>query len=409
MLLLDNFRIVDEVSDFFGSLVIENGMIKEVLDRRAKLLNGASYIDGGGLVLMPAFVDLHAHFREPGALEKESLASGSLAAAAGGFGTVVCMANTSPVTDTVEKAAALKRRGDAVGLIDLYPALSLSRAMDGKELSQITQKDAARYTRLFSEDGKDIKDDDLFLAAFKAARRAGKGSGIPVSCHCDLDGEDHATERALRLGKKAAAHVHLAHVSTARAVSMIRRAKQEGGSVSCEATPHHLSLTGSDAHMLGAETFGKVAPPLRSEADRQALAAAVADGTVDAIATDHAPHTQDDKARGAPGFSGLETAFAVCYTTLVKPAADGISLSKLSSLLGGAPARILGFGGAGPQGRGRIARRYRADLCVVDPNVRWTVNTSLFKSNGKNSPFEGRALYGKVVMTLHRGRVVFQE
>ncbi|MDR2766876.1 MAG: amidohydrolase family protein [Treponema sp.] len=411
-LVLNNFRIVDESQDFHGSVIVEDGMIAEVLEGEARAAGGL-VIDGGGLVLMPALVDLHAHFREPGAPEKETLESASLAAAAGGYGTVVCMANTDPVTDTLAQAAAIKHRCDALGLIDLYPALSLTRGMEGKALSEITRAAHSEVTRLFSEDGKDMPDERLFLAAFAASRRA----GVTVSCHCDLDGEDAATGRALRLAARADARIHLAHVSTAAAVDLVRGAKQRrsgpaGCPVSCEVTPHHLALTEADAAALGADSFGKVAPPLRSEADRRALVAAIAGGAIDAIATDHAPHTKAGKERGAPGFSGLETAFAVCHTTLAAPGSaerDTISLSRLSSLLSAAPARILGLGAAGPRGRGRIAPAYRADLCVADLDAAWTVDPAAFKSRGKNSPFAGRGLRGRIIMTLHRGGVVFQQ
>ncbi|MDR2181445.1 MAG: amidohydrolase family protein [Treponema sp.] len=414
-LALNNFRIVDESQDFYGSVIVEDGMITEVLEGAARAA-GALVIDGGGLLLMPALVDLHAHFREPGASEKETLESASLAAAAGGYGTVVCMANTDPVTDTLAQAAAIKQRCDALGLIDLYPALSLTRGMKGTALSEITLSGNGDVTRLFSEDGKDLADERLFLAAFAAARRA----GVTVSCHCDRDGEDAATGRALRLAARAGARIHLAHVSTAAAADLVRRAKQRrngsaaGNPVSCEITPHHLALTEADAAALGADSFGRVAPPLRSEADRRALAAAAAGGTVDAIATDHAPHTAADKARGAPGFSGLETAFAVSYTTLAAPEYSAgrdtgpVSLSRLSSLLSAAPARILGLGAAGPRGRGRIAPAYRADLCIADLDAAWTVEPAAFQSRGKNSPFAGRVLRGRIMMTLHRGAVVFQ-
>jgi dihydroorotase len=340
------------------------------------------------------------------------------------------MANTNPVTDTMFQAAAIKNRCDALALIDLYPALSLTKGMAGKELSEITQKIDTNIVRLFSEDGKDPADDQIFLAAFTAARRA----GLSVSCHCDLDGEDSATDRALRLAEQAGARIHLAHVSTAAAIDLVRQAKQRRNSgaantegiaasagtrdpVTCEVTPHHLALTEADAAALGADSFGKVAPPLRSEHDRQSLIAAIGDGVVDAIATDHAPHTAADKERGAPGFSGLETAFAVCYTTLAAPedshlgkreGAERISLSKLSSLMSASPSRILGFDQAGAQGRGRIVRGYRADLCIADPDAEWTVTPESFKSRGKNSPFAGRRLRGKIMMTLHGGRIVFQ-
>ncbi|MDR0403353.1 MAG: amidohydrolase family protein [Treponema sp.] len=455
MLFLDNFRVVDESSDFFGSVVVENGFIKEVFRRGERPTGGPAddpasdwaarpraaadmVLEGGcpgngGLVLMPAFVDLHAHFREPGCGEvsaKETLESACLAAVAGGYGTVVSMANTLPPVDSVGRAAALKNRADALGLIDLCPALSLSRGMEGTELSEIIKlpdRGGEHFVRLLSEDGRDMARDDLFLAAFREARRA----GLPVSCHCDLGGEYAAVRRAIELAARAGARLHIAHVSTKEAVDLIRGLKarrngtdkaapaertagegfppveNEGFELSCEITPHHLALDEKDV----SAAFGKVAPPLGSGADRLALLEALADGTADAVATDHAPHTRADKASGAPGFSGLETAFGVCLGVLAAPevpAGPGgkLSLKKLSSLMSASPARILGFGG-GPLGRGKIAPGYRADLVIVDTEAAWTVDPGNFRSRGKNSPFEKRELRGKVIMTIHRGRVVF--
>jgi dihydroorotase len=260
----------------------------------------------------------------------------------------------------------------------------------------------------------------------KEARRL----GIPVSCHCDAGGpeaeaakaagelrrvwsrieENNAVRRALELGEQAGCHVHIAHVSTRESAEMIQKKKlrgERGGFfVSCEATPHHIGCTEADARMLGDESWGRVNPPLREEADRRAIIEALRDGTIDAIATDHAPHRGADKDKGAPGFTGLETAFCVCLTELVL-GAGGLDLRRLSSLMSAAPARILGLAGDGPQGRGRIAPGLRADFVVVDPGAVWTVDPRGFKSRGKNSPFAGRELRGKILLTIHGGRIVF--
>jgi dihydroorotase len=324
--------------------------------------------------------------------------------------------------------------------------------MEGKELSGIGEvppraKDEARIPLMLSEDGKDLADEGLFLAAMREARRI----GVPVSCHCDFGGgeaeaakergdarsvlsrieENNAVRRAIELGKRAGCHIHIAHVSTKEAVEMIRRARAElrektggeggaprngavGGNaeggvfrLSCEATPHHLALTEERARELGEESFGRVNPPLRAEADRQAILEALLDGTIDAIATDHAPHSPAGKAGGAPGFSGLETAFAVCYTELVRklPHAEGSpGLGRLSALMSAGPARVLGLA----SDRGRIAPGLRADLVVVDPEASLKAAPAAFKSRGKNTPFAGRELFGGVLMTIRGGRVVFE-
>jgi len=401
---LRDFRIVDETNDFLGSIFIENGIIKKIIsENNINDIKADITIDGRGFgssaVLMPAFIDLHAHFREPGFPQKETLESAALAAAAGGYATVVCMANTSPVTDMAEKARALKARSDALGLIDLYPVLSLTKNMEGRELSEIKdlsiEKLSAAGVLMLSEDGKDVEDDALFIAAMGEAKRL----RVPVSCHCDLGGENSATRRAIELGKKVGGHIHIAHVSTKEAADFIRITKQSlsansGFTLTCEATPHHIGATEEDARRMGDKTFGRVNPSLRSEADRQAIIAALHDGTIDAIATDHAPHSEADKAAGSPGFTGLETAFAVCRSHL----AD-IDLRRLSALMSANPARILGL-----QDRGRIAEGLRAYLVMVDTEAAWKVEPEQFKSRGKCSPFAGKDLRGKVLMTLNGGR-----
>jgi dihydroorotase len=475
-IIFQNFRILDEDTDAPGSVVVEDGLIRDVIPGPAPRFPGEVLVIDGSrqeaagrpppgrgilrdmeppLILMPALVDLHAHFRDPGFPSKENLESAALAAAAGGYGTVVCMANTSPVIDTAEKAAALKARCDRLGVIDLYPVLSLTMNMEGSELSGITALSgisalpgtsalpgpAPVYRpRILSEDGKDVAEDGVFLAALAEGRRL----ALPVSCHCDAGGpeaeaakkagqgrsfwsrleENHAVRRAIDLGMKAACHIHIAHVSTREAVELIRQAKARQGreagggfTLTCEAAPHHIALTSETAAALGEESFGRVNPPLRTEADRQALIAGILDGTIDAIATDHAPHTMEDKEAGAPGFSGLETAFGVCFTALVREGggasgAGGLSLRRLSALMSAAPARILGLGGdpqgRDPEGRGRIAAGLRADLAVACIGTPWTVDGARFKSRGRNSPFEGRELSGRILLTLQQGRIVYQ-
>ena len=438
--ILKNFHLIDEETDIVGRVIIEDGIIAAVLpgcgpaEEEGMTIDGRRFLSpsspSSGLpLLMPAFVDLHAHFRDPGFPEKETLESGSLAAAAGGFGTVVCMANTNPVIDRLETAVSIKQRADALGLIDLYPAMSLSTGMEGKELSGISElhgQAGAYLPLLLSEDGKDLADEGLFLKAMAEARRL----GIPISCHCDYGGgeaeaakkagqprkvwsrieENYAVRRVIDLGKKAGCHIHIAHVSTKEAVEIIRQAKKEapgnsGFRLSCEAMPHNFRLTEEDAEKMGGESFGRVNPSLRSQADREALKTAILDGTIDAIATDHAPHTLDDKAKGAPGFAGLETAFAASFTEL-GPVIDSntiVSLQRLSALMSANPARLLGL-----NDRGRLKEGFLGDLVIINKEASWQVEPELFKSRGKNSPFLGHRLYGKVLMTIRGGRIVFQ-
>jgi dihydroorotase len=271
---------------------------------------------------------------------------------------------------------------------------------------------------MLSEDGKDVADDELFLAAMGEAKRL----GVPVSCHCDLGGEVNAVRRAIELGKKAGCHIHIAHVSKKETVDIIREAKKslagDSGSLpathyplstthfflTCEATPHHIGATENDARRMGGENFGRVNPSLRTDEDRLSLISALFDGTIDAVATDHAPHTEADKAAGAPGFSGLETAFAVCLSFLASPPIPHFPspFQQLSALLSANPARILGL-----RDRGKIAAGLRADLAIVDIQARQKVDTAKFKSRGKCTPFADRELQGKILMTLNAGKIVF--
>jgi dihydroorotase len=480
-LALQNFRIVDESADFFGSVIIEDGLIKKIIPRTRfpelhKNPDDKNYpcvIDGnnfpGDPVLMPAFIDLHAHFRDSGisgnAFPSETLESGALAAAAGGYGTVICMANTKPVIDSTEKAFNIKQRSDVLGLIDLYPVLSLSKNMEGRELSVVAVKSGSKESYLplmLSEDGRDIADDALFLAAMGQAKEL----GIPVSCHCDFGGpeaeaakaagrprqewsrieEINAVRRVLDLGRRSGCHIHIAHISTAEAAELIREAKKSaaGFRLTCEAAPHHFGADEEDARRMGEESFGRVNPPLRPEADRRAILAALIDGTIDAIATDHAPHSEADKASGAPGFTGLETAFAVSFSNLtllegigrlasgegrrIAPDETGLleasegtftsstagifgknapeippGLCFISKLMSANPARILGL----DNGRGRIAEGLAADLVIADIQALWKAEPEQFKSRGKCGPFSGKELRGRILMTFHKGRVVY--
>jgi dihydroorotase len=304
----------------------------------------------------------------------------------------------------------------------LYPVLSLTKNMEGGELSGIRDlvsnyaggdyTDAPGLPLMLSEDGKDVADDGLFLAAMGEAKRL----GVPVSCHCDLGGEINAVRRAIELGKKQRCHIHIAHVSTKEAVEIIRSAKKgpadgSGFILTCEATPHHIGATENDARCMGEESFGRVNPPLRTDEDRMALTGALFDGTINAVATDHAPHTEADKASGAPGFSGLETAFAVCLSFLASVSGStarkmipDIPLQRVSALLSTNPARIIGL-----RDRGMLETGLRADLVIVDIQARQKVNPETFKSKGKCTPFAGRELRGKILMTFNAGKIVFEE
>ena len=394
---------------------------------------GGTVIDAHGLAVMPAFVDMHVHFRDPGQTQKEDIISGSDAAAAAGTGTVVLMPNTAPVVSSGELALANNKKAADTGKVRAIQVVSITRGFDGKDTTHIDEAlacyEKARGTAesafvppvpVFSEDGKDVADEAVMRSAMKKIAAA----GAIVSCHCEepslvpaardlrsqkkfaeaekvlADAENSCTERNIQIALETGCRIHIAHASTAVALEAVRRAKQsESGRalVTCEVTPHHLGLS---QDMSGFESE-LVNPPLRPEADRKAVLAAIVDGTADVISTDHAPHTMQDKADGACGFTGLETAFAVCNETLVQSGL--ITLSKLSSLMSAKPAELLGLKA------GRLVPGYAADLVFADCGQKWTVEPASFKSRGKYTPLAGKTLTGRIVKTLHAGKVVYEE
>ena len=409
--------------------------------------------DAHGLTLMPSFIDMHVHFRYPGQTQKEDLDSGLAAAVAGGYGTVVLMPNTKPVVSDKELAKKIMDEAKAKNLARVFQTVSITKNFEGKDTSGLDSLTNDEFP-VITEDGHDVDSAAIML---EGMQKAGK-KNIIVSCHCEdpslaqaarpyreralgfmkqygipagkvnvktpdvpasvnfeIDGnltkansllalaEDTATIRNIEIAKNAGCHVHICHCSTKISMDAVRRAKEEiqlgntadGFDCTVEVTPHHLGLVGTDAPNIRA----LVNPPLRSEDDRRALIEALRDGTVDVIATDHAPHTQDDKAAGAPGFTGIETAFAVCNTTLVKK--EGFSLSKLSRLMSDNPAKLLRLNS------GRLKVGYNADLVLVNPDEDWIVNSESFKSKGKSTPLEGRKLTGKIHATFFGGKKVF--
>ena len=423
-LLIRNARLVDRDMDVRGSILVRDGRISAVYPGTVPELEGpCECVDARGAVLMPAFIDLHAHFRDPGFTAKEDLASGSRAAAAGGYGTVVLMANTNPVISDAKAAEAVRLRAGMIGLVDVFQSVSLTRNFDGVDTAALAELDPS-VVPVATEDGREVASSAVMLDAMKKCATR----GIVVSCHCEdpdlaiaakpyrasaLKGEtvrenlasaerllrlaeDTMTFRNLELAAASGCRIHIAHVSTSGALESVRRAKsfRPEFAVSCEVTPHHLSLTDITPEIVN--------PPLRSEADREALIAGLIDGTVDAIATDHAPHTAVDKAAGAPGFSGIQTAFAVCNTVLVQPGL--ITLSRLSALMSANPARILGLE------RGLLRSGYDADLILVDPEANFTVtpeDPDLWFSRGKNTPFAGKQLVGLILETFRNGCPVY--
>lgn len=415
-------RLVDPSSglDAVSDVLIEGGRIAGLgarLDAPAERT-----IDAAGLVVVPGLIDMHVHLREPGFEAKETIASGTRAAARGGFATVCAMPNTSPVNDdraTTERILAVARRAAAVNVL---PVAAVTRGSKGEELVDMAGLAAAGAVA-FSDDGMPVTSGRMMRRALEAAAAAGR----PVIDHCEdrglaeggvmheglvsvklgLRGIPSAAEevmiaRDIVLAESLGTRVHIAHISTAAGVRMVAEAKARGVRVSAEVTPHHLLLT--DAALETRDTNFKMNPPLRTAADAAALAEGLRTGAVDAIATDHAPHTSEEKGRGlegAPfGVVGLETAAALILDRFVRPGI--LSLARFVEILSVNPARLLGLAG-----KGRLAVGADADLTVLDLELAATVDKDRFESKGRNTPFEGWKLKGGVVLTIVGGRVAY--
>lgn len=417
-------RVIDPASsrDEVTDLLVRDGMVEEIGALEA---GEADIIEADGSIVSPGFVDLHTHLREPGREDEETILSGSRAAAAGGYTAICAMPNTDPVADTssvVEKVWALGREA---GCVKVVPAGALSKGLRGEEMADIGEMARSiAGVRLFTDDGHGVQD-PLFarrameylntfdatyaehceVAALAAGAQMHEG---PRSDELGLRGQPSEAEelmaaRDIALAKLTGCRLHLLHISTAGTVELVRRAKADGLPVTAEATPHHLGLT--DAAVMEYDPNAKVNPPLRSEEDRRAIISGLADGTIDAIATDHAPHAREEKDQefqfAPPGLVGLETALAVALSDLVEP--GHITMPRLIELLSQAPARILGL-----TDHGRIEVGTSANLCIFDPTRRWTVDPETFKSKSRNTPFAGREVTGLVTHTFFEGRLTHQ-
>ncbi|MCK9443663.1 MAG: dihydroorotase [Tissierellaceae bacterium] len=389
-LLIKGARIVDENKDFTGDLYIKDGKIK---DYGVKIDYSCERINGEGLVLMPSFIDLHAHFREPGFTHKEDLLSGSKAALRGGYTLVNLMGNTNPISSSMDIVEYVLGRARELDLIDIHQVVSVTKDFDGITLDHLDDLD--ERVKFISDDGVGIQSN---IVMYNAMKKSIEG-GLTIMVHAEdkdltpIDyriSENIITFRDIYLSKVTGARLHLCHVSTAEAIEEIRRAKKDGINLTCEVTPHHISLWDNNY---------KVNPPIRTKRDVDSIIEGIMDGTVDAIATDHAPHTKDDKLNGSPGLSGLETSFSVSYTSLVKT--GNIDLMKLSRLMSGNPARIMGVK------KGRIEKGYDGDLVLADLDKELVVEGEKFYSKGKNTPFEGMKFYGEIIMTLKSGKIKY--
>lgn len=395
-LLIKGGVLCGESGETRADLLIENGKIAAVgLDLNAD----AEVFDARGLAVMPAFTDLHCHLRTPGQTHKETIDSGTAAAAAGGFTTLVAMANTTPVCSSLETAKQVADEAARLGRCDVYQCLSLTKDFNSADVSHLKALDGdyKNTVRCVSDDGRGVENGRVLLNALRVCAEKGLKAHIHAEDHAfsaeDMAlAEDLETIRDLRIAEASGLPIHFCHVSTAVSAEAIVAAKRRGAAVTWEVSPHHLALN------CGAEF--RVNPPLRPEADRLALIRAVNEGYVDAIATDHAPHTEEEKRGGSPGLVGLETAFMVCYTTLVRN--GKLPLSGLVRLMSTNPARMLGIN------KGSLRPGYDADIAIADLNAPVTVDSANFYSMGHSTPFHGMTFYGKIAATLKAGRFTFK-
>ncbi|WP_419068924.1 dihydroorotase [Candidatus Allofournierella excrementavium] len=374
-------------------LLLKDGLIAAMgLDLAA---DGEEVLDCAGRTVLPAFVDLHCHWRTPGFEYKEDIATGSAAAAAGGYTFVNLMPNTKPVCSSADIAHSVMAEAERIGLCAANQTVSITQNFDGHTLDHL--KTLPEDLKFITEDGKGVQSGNVMAKAFaNAAQR-----GLTIMSHAeDMDispwdyrlAENIETVRNLHLSEYYGTRLHMCHVSTKEAVEAIGAAKWKGVPVTCEVTPHHLWF---------ADTDYRVNPPIRKAEDVDALIEAIRLGVVDAIATDHAPHTDEEKAAGAAGMVGLETAFGVCYTKLCRE--KGLPLARLAELMSTAPAEILGLAG-----HGRVLPGYAADLTLVELDTPYTVDKNALHSKSHNCPYDGAQLFGRVDLTIKGGKVTWK-
>lgn len=394
-LLIKNVNLIDESNNFFGDIYIEKGLIKEL---GTELNKECETLDGKGLVLMPAFIDTHAHFRDPGFEYKEDIESGSKAAVRGGYTTVTLMPNTKPVCSSKKVLDYVVNKGKEVGLVDLYQTVSITKNLSGEEINHLREFEGNPNVKAITDDGKGVSDSKIMMEAMKIAKENNwivmSHAESPEFSKVDMRlAENMMTWRDITLAKFVDCRLHMSHVSTKEAMKYIIEGKNDGVKVTCEITPHHLALNNKISNY-------RVNPPIREEEDVNFLIKAIKMNYVDCIGTDHAPHSKEDKEKGSPGMIGIEQAFSICYTKLVKE--NHISLNKLSQLMSGNAAKLLNIN------KGKLQPGFLGDLVLIDLNKKRIFKEEDIVSRSKNTPFNGMEFYGDVVVTIKNGKIVYK-
>lgn len=394
-LLIKNANIIDLSHNFYGDLYIEDGLIKEI---GKDLEKNCEIIDAKGLTLMPSFIDTHVHFRDPGFTHKEDIETGSKAAVRGGYTTVVLMPNTKPTCSSLETFNYVIERTKEIGLVDAYPVVTITKDLNGEDLSHLESFIGNKNVKAISDDGRGVNNSKVMLDAMNIAK---KNKWIVMS-HAESEefskidmrlAENMMTSRDVELAKYTGCRLHMAHVSTIEAMKYIIEGKKSGANITCEVTPHHIGLDNTKSNY-------RVNPPIRDKEDVRFLIDAIKLGYVDCIGTDHAPHTDEEKDKGSPGMTGIELAFQICYTVLVKN--NGLSLNDLSRIMSYNPGKILGLN------TGKLEIGFNGDLVLVDLNKKIKIDREKLVSKSKNTPFHGEDVYGNVVLTIKCGKIVYK-
>ncbi len=423
-LLIQNGRVVDPVKGTvtIQDLYVEDGRIVQ-MDKGIQA-QADQVIDATGLVVCPGLVDMHVHLRDPGLTYKEDIFTGCAAAARGGVTALACMANTDPVVDSPEQIAYIYEKAAQANGVQVYPVAAVSRGMRGEEPTDSEALKKAGAIAL-SDDGCNVDNANLMRDAMIRA----KGQGLPVLCHCEdtsmvenravnegsvsrqlwLEGRPAIAEeimvmRDAMLAEETGAHVHICHVSTAKSVDIIRRMKKRGVPVTCETCPQYFTLTEDEVLTQG--SLARVNPPLRTATDVKGIITGLKDGTIDVIATDHAPHSAEEKARPltrAPsGMVGLETSLAITLTQLYHT--GKLTLPHIIRAMTCTPATILGL-----HAKGRLTLGADGDITIFDPEEEWVIDPEVFASKGRNTPFAGHKVKGRVKYTIVGGKVIYRD